>query len=76
LPNIGDLGELIREEGYAGELFEPDDAESLANAIQKVVEDDNYRRELSIKNYYAAVSLPMIDIVDWYYLHFLRIFGR
>jgi glycosyltransferase involved in cell wall biosynthesis len=76
LPNIGDLGELIREEGYAGELFEPDDAESLANAIQKVVEDDNYRRELSIKNYYAAVSLPMTDIVDWYYLHFLRILGR
>jgi glycosyltransferase involved in cell wall biosynthesis len=76
LPNIGDLGELIREEGYAGELFEPDDAESLANAIQKVVEDDNYRRELSIKNYYAAVSLPMTDIVDWYYLHFLKILGR
>lgn len=76
LPNIGDLGELIREEGYAGELFEPDDAESLANAIQKVVENDDYRRELSIKNYYAAVSLPMSDIVDWYYLHFLRILGK
>jgi glycosyltransferase involved in cell wall biosynthesis len=76
LPNIGDLGELIREEGYAGELFEPDDAESLANAIQRVVESDEYRRELSIKNYYAAVSLPMTDIVDWYYLHFLRILGK
>jgi glycosyltransferase involved in cell wall biosynthesis len=74
LPNIGDLGELIREEGYAGELFEPDDPESLANAIQKVVENDEYRRQLSIKNYYAAVSLPMADIVDWYYLHFLRVF--
>lgn len=76
LPNIGDLGELIKEEGYAGELFEPDDAASLADAIQKVVEDDNYRKELSIKNYYAAVSLPMNDIVDWYYLHFLRILGK
>lgn len=73
LPNIGDLGELIREEGYAGELFEPDDAESLADAIQKVVEDDTYRRMLSVKNYFAAVSLPMTDIVDWYYLHFTRI---
>lgn len=73
LPNIGDLGELIREEGYAGELFEPNDAESLADAIQKVVENDEYRRELSIKNYFAAVSLPMNDIVDWYYLHFVRI---
>jgi glycosyltransferase involved in cell wall biosynthesis len=73
LPNIGDLGELIREEGYAGELFEPNDAESLANAIQKVVEDDDYRIQLSIKNYFAAVSLPMEDIVNWYYLHFLKI---
>ncbi len=76
LPNIGDLGELIREEGYAGEFFEPDDAQSLADAIQKVVENDDYRRELSLKNYYAAVSLPMADIVDWYYLHFLKILGK
>lgn len=73
LPNIGDLGQLIREEGYAGELFEPENVESLANAIQRVVEDDAHRRELSIKNYFAAVSLPMADIVDWYYLHFGRL---
>lgn len=73
LPNIGDLGELIREEGYAGELFEPNNAESLADAIQKVVENDTYRKELGIKNYFAAASLPMNDIVDWYYLHFLQI---
>ncbi|MFN8357541.1 MAG: glycosyltransferase [Spirosomataceae bacterium] len=73
LPNIGDLGQLIQEEGYAGELFEPENVESLANAIQRVVEDDTHRRELSIKNYFAAVSLPMADIVDWYYLHFGRL---
>jgi len=76
LPNIGDLGELIKEEGYAGELFEPNDVESLANAILKVVENDQYRRQLSMRNYYAAVSLPMEDIVDWYYLHFLRILNK
>ena len=76
LPSIGDLGELIREEGYAGELFEPDNAKSLADAIQKVVENDEYRKELSVKNYFAAVSLPMNDIVDWYYLHFLRILKK
>jgi glycosyltransferase involved in cell wall biosynthesis len=73
LPNIGDLGQLIQEEGYAGELFEPDNAESLAEAIQKVVENDEHRRELSVQNYFAAVSLPMADIVDWYYLHFGRL---
>lgn len=73
LPNIGDLGQLIQEEGYAGELFEPDNAASLANAIQKVVENDEHRQDLGIKNYFAAVSLPMADIVEWYYLHFRRL---
>jgi glycosyltransferase involved in cell wall biosynthesis len=76
LPNIGDLGELIKEEGYAGELFEPNDVVSLASAIVKVAENDQYRRQLSMKNYFAAVSLPMEDIVDWYYLHFLRILKK
>lgn len=76
LPNIGDLGELIREEGYAGELFEPDDAESLSRAIQIVVENGQYRNELSIRNYFAAVSLPLSEIIDWYYMHFLGILKK
>ncbi|WP_153796737.1 glycosyltransferase [Foetidibacter luteolus] len=76
MPDLGDLGELMREEGYAGELFETENAESLAVAIQRVVEDDAYRCELGEKNYYAAVSLPMGDIIDWYYLHFLRILNK
>ncbi|MBN9383914.1 MAG: glycosyltransferase [Chitinophagaceae bacterium] len=76
LPAIGDLGELIREEGYAGELFRPDDAESLSIALQRVLEDDGYRRSLSIKNYFAAVSLPMKEIVDWYYIHFLGVLKK
>jgi glycosyltransferase involved in cell wall biosynthesis len=76
LPDIGDLGELIREEGYAGELFIPDDPKSLSKALQKVLEDDNYRRELGMKNYYAAASLPMKDIVNWYYMHFLHILHK
>lgn len=70
LPNIGDLGILVEEEGYAGAFFEPEDLESLATAIQKVVEDDDYRKSLATKNYFAAASLPMEDIVDWYTLHF------
>lgn len=76
LPDIGDLGELIREEGYGGELFKPDDAESLAGAIQKVIENEPYRHSLSLQNYFAAVSLPMNEIVNWYYVHFLGILKR
>lgn len=73
LPDLGDLGELLKEEGYGGELFEADDAESLAKAIEKVASDDAYRERISQKNYYAAVSLPMADIADWYILHFQHI---
>ena len=76
LPDIGDLGELIREEGYAGELFVPEDAESLSTALEKVISNDEYRRSLGLKNYFAAVSLPMREIVDWYYIHFLGILKR
>ncbi|MGN6419556.1 MAG: glycosyltransferase [Pseudobacter sp.] len=73
LPDIGDLGALIREEGYSGELFQPEDPESLANAIQQVLHNDAYRIQMGIRNYHAAVSLPMQDLTNWYYMHFLGI---
>ncbi|CCH55147.1 glycosyl transferase, group 1 [Fibrisoma limi BUZ 3] len=76
LPNIGDLGQLVKEEGYDGAFFEPDNVESLADAIQRVLEDDTYRRELATNNYFASVTLPMADIVDWYYLHFVRLLNE
>jgi glycosyltransferase involved in cell wall biosynthesis len=72
MPNLGDLAMLVKEEGYGGEFFEPNDVESLANAIQKVLEDDEYRIRLGRQNYFAAASLPMEDLIDWYYLHFQR----
>ncbi|WP_343692115.1 glycosyltransferase [Chitinophaga sp.] len=76
LPDIGDLQELIKEEGYVGEIFHPDDAVSLAAAIDKVVSNDAYRISLGQQNYLAAVSLPMDNIIDWFYIHFLGILGK
>lgn len=73
LPDIGDLGILIREEGYSGEFFIPDDAESMADAIQKILQDDNYRIELGSANYKAACSLPMETITDKYMEKFRHI---
>jgi glycosyltransferase involved in cell wall biosynthesis len=73
LPDIGDLAQLVREEGYTGEFFEPENVESLANAIQNVLQDDGYRRQLAKANYFAAVTLPLSDIADWYLLHFDRL---
>lgn len=73
MPNLGDLALLVKEEGYGGEFFEPDSVESLADAIQKVLENDGYRIKLAKQNYYAAASLPMEDLVDWYTLHFRQL---
>lgn len=70
LPNIGDLKSLIEEEGYRGNYFEPDNVESLADAIEDLVINDDRRKELGKSNYIAAASLPMGDIADWYLMHF------
>ncbi|MEL6557176.1 MAG: glycosyltransferase [Bacteroidota bacterium] len=69
LPNLGDLGRLIEEEGYAGEYFEPDNAESLSKAIEKLVDDDSYRTRIARQNYEAASALSLEDIADWYLIH-------
>lgn len=70
LPNIGDLKELIEEEGYRGEYFEPNDLDGLAKAIETLVVDNERRKAVGEANYAAAASLPMEDIADWYLLHF------
>ncbi len=70
LPNIGDLKELIEEEGYRGAYFQPENAEDMADAIEKLIIDEDYRTMLAQKNYAAAASLPMSDIAEWYLMHF------
>lgn len=73
LPDLGDLGILVREEGYVGEFFEPEDVKSLANAIERILLDDDYRVHLGIQNYKAACSLPMSTITDMYIDYFKAI---
>jgi len=69
LPNLGDLGRLVEEEGYAGEYFEPESSESLSNAIEKLMTDVPYRRQIAEQNYEAASALSLSDITDWYLIH-------
>jgi glycosyltransferase involved in cell wall biosynthesis len=76
LPSLGDLAELIAEEGYTGEFFEPSDAHSLAAAIGRVIDDSARRREIGVQNYMAACGLPMAEVVDWYILHAQLLLGQ
>ncbi len=75
LPNIGDLKELIEEEGYVGEYFNPGDGHTLEEAILRLVEDDDRRVKNARQNYAASCGLPMSEITDWYMLH-LTALGR
>ncbi len=70
LPNIGDFAEVITEEGYTGEFFEPDDVQSLATAIANVIDNPARRDEIGQQNFAAARGIPIDNIVDWYLLHF------
>ena len=70
LPDLGDLGILVREEGYRGQFFNPTSVESLADAVEKIICNDAYRVELAKANYKAACSLPMEIITDMYLQQF------
>jgi glycosyltransferase involved in cell wall biosynthesis len=69
LPRLGDLAELIAEEGYTGEFFEPESPQSLAEAMARLLDDPDRRREMGTQNYLAACGLPMAEVVEWYLLH-------
>jgi glycosyltransferase involved in cell wall biosynthesis len=76
LPAIGDLLELIHDEGFAGEPFEPDDAMSMAGAISRLLDDDARRDEIARQNAAAAAALPLGDVVDWHVIHLAALAAR
>jgi len=73
LPDLGDLSILVKEEGYKGEFFDPECADSLAIALQNILQHDSYRIHLGMTNYKAACSLPMSDITKMYVDYFKAI---
>jgi glycosyltransferase involved in cell wall biosynthesis len=73
MPDLGDLSILVKEEGYAGEFFDPESAASLAKAIENILNDDAYRRQLAETNYKAACELSMEKITGMYMSYFEEI---
>ena len=66
MPDLGDLGILVKEEGYRGEFFNPESMHSLATGIQNLVTNEAYRTEIAKANYQAATALPMSRIAQMY----------
>ncbi len=73
MPDLGDLSILVKEEGYAGEFFNPESAASLAKAIENILNNDGYRRQLAETNYKAACELSMEKITGMYMDYFEKI---
>ena len=66
MPDLGDLALLVKDEGYKGEFFNPENAQSLATAINKILLNDDYRKEIAKANFEAASALSMDKIVTMY----------
>ncbi len=73
LPAIGDFVEVIEEEGFIGQYFEPGDAPSLADALAKLLDDPGLNAEHGQRNYLAATGIPMAEVIDWHLIHLRRL---
>ncbi len=76
LPRIGDLVDIIEEEGFRGIYFEPGDPAGLADALAKVLDDPGLQVELGRQNFAAAAGIPLSEVVHWHLVHVRRVIGR
>lgn len=75
MPDIGDLAHLVEDEGYRGVFFKPESSTSLAMAIGKILQNDEYRIEIAKANYNAAQALSMDKIAGMYLQQFINLQG-
>lgn len=73
LPRIGDLVDIIEEEGFQGAYFEPGDTGSLADALAEVLDDPARQEALGRRNFAAATGIPMSEVVQWHVAHIDRL---
>lgn len=76
LPDLGDFSLLMKEEGYVGAYFEPENYLSLADTLEKLIKDKKYRETIAHINYKASKALSMADITNWYIVHFQNILHK
>ncbi|WP_296703386.1 glycosyltransferase [Algoriphagus sp.] len=76
LPKIDDLERVVEEEGYGGAYFETDNAKSLANAVSRLIENPEERKQIEDQNYKAAKGLPMGELSQWYLSHIYKLLER
>lgn len=73
LPRIGDLEDLVVDEGFTGAFYRPGDVEDLARAVGELLDDPGEGDRIARANHAAAVGLSLDAVTDWYLLHIGRI---
>jgi glycosyltransferase involved in cell wall biosynthesis len=73
LPDIGDLAEVVRDEGFAAVTFGAGDAVDLARALRELLADADAMAAMGAVNRAAACGIPLSDVADWHVAHLLEI---
>jgi glycosyltransferase involved in cell wall biosynthesis len=73
LPRGSELDDVVEDEGFAVERFDPGDATGLADALERVLDDDELRTRLGRQNFTAAAGAALADVVHWHVLQLRRL---
>jgi glycosyltransferase involved in cell wall biosynthesis len=69
MPDIGDLAECMREEGFRAVTFDATDSEDLARALEEVIGNPAHMAAMGEANRAAACGVPLADVTDWHVAH-------
>ncbi len=73
LPDIGDLAECVREEGFEAVTFDAGDAADLARALRALLADPDRMTAMGEANRAAACGIPLADVAEWHLAHLQEI---
>ena len=65
-PAIGDFVDVCRDEGLNGANYTPDDAEDMAKAMHRALDDLEAANRLAQANKTASMDLPLAKVVDFH----------
>ncbi len=72
VPEVGDFIGLIEDEGFVCLPFVPGSVDSLREAIEEMLSNDELRVAHASTNHAAANSLPLAEIAAWHHHHLLE----
>lgn len=73
IPYFSQMFEMLEEQRYKCEVYTPNDAESLSEAIENILVFSAYQAHLGMANYKAVCASPINEVADTYIDYFKAI---